>query len=99
MRPSSSLINVSRGSVVDEEALISAIREKRLAGAALDVFQVEPLPSGSPLWQFENVIISPHMAGLTVDLMSNGNRVFMENLRRYLAAEPLLNVFDPSRGY
>jgi phosphoglycerate dehydrogenase-like enzyme len=80
--------------VVDEPALIAALREKRLRGAALDVFQEEPLPPGSPLWDMPNVIICPHSAS-TAD-SENGKIVdlFRDNLRRYLNGEPLRNVLD-----
>jgi len=99
MKPSAFLINVSRGGLVDEPALIRALQEKRLAGAGLDVFQVEPLPPESPLWHMDGVIITPHIGGLSPYLIENANRLFVENLRRYLAGKPLLNVFDRARGY
>jgi phosphoglycerate dehydrogenase-like enzyme len=99
MKPTAFLINVSRGTVVDEGALVRALREKKLGGAALDVFQQEPLPPGSPFWKMENVIVSPHMSGRAGDIWGKANRLFMENLRRYVRGEPLLNVFDPARGY
>jgi glyoxylate/hydroxypyruvate reductase len=93
------LINVARGAVVDERALVHALREGRLGGAALDVAAVEPLPQGSPLWDLPNVLISPHSAS-TVD--AENRRIvdiFLANLRRYLDGEPLINRFDRSRGY
>ena len=99
MKPSAFLINISRGGLVDEPALIRALQEKRLAGAGLDVFQVEPLPPDSPLWHMDGVIISPHIGALSPYLMDNANRLFIENLHRYLSEKPLLNVFDRSRGY
>jgi phosphoglycerate dehydrogenase-like enzyme len=99
MRRDALLINVARGPVVDEAALVRALRERRLGGAALDVAAVEPLPAESPLWDLPNVLISPHSAS-TVD-GENGRIVdiFLANLRRYLDGEPLLNRFDPARGY
>jgi phosphoglycerate dehydrogenase-like enzyme len=99
MKPSAFLVNISRGAVVDEDALAGALMEKRLGGAALDVFRQEPLPSGSPFWKMENVIVSPHMSGRTGDIWGQANRLFLDNLRRYVKGEPLLNVFDPARGY
>ena len=99
MKPSAFLINISRGSLVDEPALIRALQEKRLAGAGLDAFQVEPLPTESPLWHMDGVIITPHIGALSPYFMENANRLFMENLRRYLTGKPLLNVFDRERGY
>jgi len=99
MKPSAFLINISRGGLVDESALIRALREQRLAGAGLDAFQVEPLPPENPLWRMDGVIITPHIGGLSPYLVENANRLFMENLRRYLTGKPLLNVFDRNRGY
>jgi len=99
MKPSAFLINISRGGLVDEPALIRALQEKRLAGAGLDVFQVEPLPPESPLWHTDGVIVTPHIGALSPYLMDNANRLFIENLRRYLTGKPLLNVFDRTRGY
>ena len=99
MKPSAFLINISRGGMVDEPALIRALQEKRIAGVGLDVFQAEPLSADSPLWDMPNVIITPHIAGLSPQFVENANRLFMENLRRYLNGKPLLNVFDRTRGY
>lgn len=99
MKPTAYLINVSRGLVVDEGALIRALEERRIAGAGLDVFQREPLPSDSPLWRMENVIVTPHIAGGSGIYNYRVTQIFCENLRRYLAGEPLLNVVDPQRGY
>ena len=99
MKPSAFLINISRGGLVDEPALIRALQEKRLTGAGLDVFQVEPLPPESPLWHMDGVIISPHIGALSPYLVENANRLFIENLRRYLTGKSLLNVFDWARGY
>jgi phosphoglycerate dehydrogenase-like enzyme len=93
------LVNVARGPVVDEPALVEALRGGRLCGAALDVATIEPLSADSPLWDLPNVLISPHSAS-TVHA-ENGRIVdlFLENLRRYLDGQPLLNRFDPERGY
>lgn len=99
MKPSAALINVARGGVVDEDALILALQEGWLAAAALDVFEVEPLTTDSPLWAMENVILSPHVAGLTGRYFEVVFDLFSNNLRRYLAGEPLLNqVYPPRTG-
>jgi phosphoglycerate dehydrogenase-like enzyme len=99
MKPESVLINVARGSVVDETALIQALREGSVAGAALDVFEEEPLPNDSPLWKMDNVIISPHVAGFTPHYDDRATALFAENLRRYLAGKPLLNQVERGREY
>jgi phosphoglycerate dehydrogenase-like enzyme len=94
--PSAWLINVSRGALVDEPALLEALREHRLAGAVLDVFGQEPLPSDSPWWDAPNVIVTPHASGVTLRFF---DELVVENVRRYIAGEPLLNLVDPERGY
>lgn len=101
MRPSAWLINLGRGGHVDEPALLAALRERRIAGAVLDVFREEPLPSSSPFWELENVIITPHLAGVAGPdaFWPSAARLLAENLRRYAAGERLLNVVDPARGY
>jgi phosphoglycerate dehydrogenase-like enzyme len=99
MKPGAFLINLARGGLVDEEALVEAIRQKQIAGAALDVFEKEPLPADSPLWQMEQVIISPHVSGFTPHYDDLASDLFAENLRRYVAGEPLLNLVDRERGY
>ncbi len=99
MKPTAVLINVSRGAVVDEKALITALSSGKIAGAALDVFEEEPLPTTSPLWNLDNVIITPHIAGYTRDYHGKAARVFKENLQRYLANRPLLNQLDRAKGY
>jgi phosphoglycerate dehydrogenase-like enzyme len=99
MKPTSILVNIARGGVVDETALIRALQEGWIGGAALDVFEQEPLPSDSPLWSMPNVIISPHSAGFTARYFEVIQDLFGENLRRYLAGEPLLNQVDRSRQY
>jgi phosphoglycerate dehydrogenase-like enzyme len=90
------LINVSRGALVDEPALLEALRAGRLAGAVLDVFGEEPLPPDSPWWDAPNVIVTPHASGHTLRFFDD---LVVENVRRYLAREPLLNPVDPERGY
>ena len=99
MRPDAYLINVGRGPQVDEAALGNALRNRRIAGAALDVFEQEPLPPGSPLWELDNLLITPHTAGLTERLWQRHYALFSENLRRYLNHEPLLFIVDKQRGY
>jgi phosphoglycerate dehydrogenase-like enzyme len=99
MRPDAYLINVGRGPQVDENALADALRSHRIAGAALDVFEQEPLPAESPLWSLESLLITPHTAGLTEKLWQRHYALFAENLRRYLAREPLLFVVDKLKGY
>ncbi len=99
MKPDAWLINVGRGALVDESALIQALRDKTLGGAALDVFDTEPLPPDSALWGFENVIITPHVAGMTDKIWDRQFEFFSENLRRFLAGKPLLGVVDKAKGY
>jgi phosphoglycerate dehydrogenase-like enzyme len=99
MKPTAYIINIARGSVIDETALTKALKEKWIAGAGLDVFETEPLPQDSELWTFPNVIITPHVAGIMPDYNARAMDVFCENLRRYLAGQPLINVIDRTRGY
>lgn len=99
MRPSACLINVGRGAVLDEAALAHALRTKMIAAAALDVFEKEPLPQDSPLWDMENVLITPHTAGLTDKLWERQYAFFSGNLRRFMNGQPLLAVVDKQKGY
>lgn len=99
MQPSSYLINVGRGALIDELALVDALRKNQIAGAALDVFEQEPLATDSPLWQLENLLITPHTAGLTERLWERHFALICENLRRYLAGEELQGLVDKARGY
>lgn len=99
MKREAILINVARGGVVDEAALIEALRAGAIGGAALDVFVEEPLPAASPLWTLPNVILSPHISGFTPEYDNRAMALFAENLRRYVAGEPLLNRVDVTRGY
>lgn len=99
MRPGAGLINVARGAVVDEEALIESLRSGHLGGAVLDVQEREPMPAESPLWDLPNVLISPHRASIVRaenDLIVD---LFCDNLRRHLDGRPLRNVYDPDRAY
>ena len=99
MKPHSVLVNVGRGAVVDEPALVQALREGRIAGAALDVFETEPLPPESPLWELPNVLLSPHTAALSERENARIVEIFTDNLRRYLAGEPLRNRVDTRLFY
>ena len=99
MKPEACLINVGRGAQVDESALVEALRTRRIAGAALDVFEREPLPADSPLWSVENLLITPHTAGLTEKLWHRHYELFSDNMRRYLARQPLRFVVDKQKGY
>jgi D-2-hydroxyacid dehydrogenase (NADP+) len=99
MKPTAVLINVGRGPVVQEAALIDALRQGTIAGAGLDVFDREPLPADSPLYELENVIITPHVSGASPTYLDRAIPLFCENLRRYLAGAPMLNTVDPKRGY
>jgi len=99
MKPTAYLINIARGNIVDEEALIRALDEHWIAGAGLDVFATEPLPDDSCLWEFPNVIFSPHIAGGMEDYNIRATELFCKNLRHYLSGENLLNVIDKKKGY
>jgi phosphoglycerate dehydrogenase-like enzyme len=99
MKPEAYLINVGRGRQVNESALFEALRARRIAGAALDVFEHEPLPVDSPLWDLDNLLITPHTAGLTEKLWHRHYSHFSANLRRYLAKEPLQYTVDKHKGY
>jgi D-2-hydroxyacid dehydrogenase (NADP+) len=99
MKESAILINVARGGVVNEKALIDALLKKKIAGAGLDVFEKEPLSRDSKLWELENVIITPHVAGSRRDYFRKVGEIFRINLNRYLNKKPLLNLFDRKLGY
>ena len=99
MKPDACLINVGRGPLVDHAALATALREKKIGGAVLDVFDKEPLASDSPLWDLPNLLITPHTAGLTVKVWERHYAMYSENLRRYLEGKSLLAVVDKQKGY
>jgi phosphoglycerate dehydrogenase-like enzyme len=99
MKPGAVLIDVSRGGVVDEAALIDALQIGRLGGAALDVFATEPLPLDNPLWGFENVIVTPHCSSVYEGWERKSAALFAENLARWRRGAALTNVVDPARGY
>ena len=95
------IVNCGRGSTLDEAALVAALQEKRLAGAVLDVMEVEPLPTTSPLWHMENVIITPHISGRNEDPINGQSiyEIFADNLHRFIQGQPLSHVVDRSIGY
>ena len=99
MKPTARFINVGRGAVVDEAALVDALRSRRIAGAALDVFAGEPLPSNHLLWEMPGAIVSPHMSGDFQGWPAAVSGLFVENFNRWHAGRPLLNVVDKARGY
>ncbi len=99
MSPTAYLINIARGNIIDEKTLVRALEEKWIAGAGLDVFAEEPLPSASPLWELPNVIFSPHVAGGMENYIERTNGMFCENLERYLNKRKLLNVVNKKQGY
>ncbi|MGH7616909.1 MAG: D-2-hydroxyacid dehydrogenase [Gemmatimonadaceae bacterium] len=97
--PKAVIINVGRGSLIDEPAMIEMLASNKLRGAALDVFAKEPLPDDNPLWSMPNVIVSPHSASTVVQENDRLTDLFIDNLRRFLAGEPLVNLFDHARKY
>jgi phosphoglycerate dehydrogenase-like enzyme len=99
MKPTVYLVDVSRGGVVDHNALIAALKDHKISGAALDVFPEEPLPPESPLWKFPNVLITPHISGITPHFDERAVELFGANIQRYLAGLPLYNRIDLERGY
>ena len=99
MKRTAYLINIARGSIVVEADLIAALREGEIAGAGLDVFEKEPLPEDSPLWDMPNVVVTSHVAGLSPEGYGNMDRVLVENMRRFAKGELLLNVVDKRLGY
>jgi phosphoglycerate dehydrogenase-like enzyme len=99
MKPTAYLVNVSRGALIDEEALIAAMRAGRIAGAGLDVTKEDPIPKESPLWDMPNTIITPHIATESVKLSDSVVDFWCENVRRFAGNEPLLGVMDRQAGY
>jgi phosphoglycerate dehydrogenase-like enzyme len=99
MRPHTYLVNVARGRVIDEAALIRALQERWIAGAGLDVTEEEPLPANSPLYSMPNVILTPHISGLSASYDKRLTALFADNLQRYRNGQPLRNQYDPERGY
>jgi phosphoglycerate dehydrogenase-like enzyme len=99
MKPSAFLVNIARGTIIDEPALIEALRAGEIGGAGLDVVEHEPLAPDSPLWTMPNVIISPHISGSTDQYSRRFTDLFLDNLARYRTGQPMRNVVDPTRGY
>jgi phosphoglycerate dehydrogenase-like enzyme len=99
LKPGAYLVDISRGGVVDQAALLESLKSGKLAGAALDVFPEEPLPASNPLWQMPNVIVTPHISGSSPHYEERALDLFSENLHRYLGGLPLYNIFDRERGY
>jgi phosphoglycerate dehydrogenase-like enzyme len=99
MKPSAYLVNIGRGEVIDEHAMADSLKAGKLGGAGLDVFEHEPLEASSPLWELENVILTPHISGANRGYMDKACELFVENLKRFASNRPLLNVVDPKLGY
>jgi phosphoglycerate dehydrogenase-like enzyme len=99
MKPTATLINVARGSLVDEQALIECLERRGIAGAALDVTEREPLPPDSPLWSLPNVFLTPHISAVSEFLWDRQTELLLDNLRRWFSGEPLRNRVDLERGY
>ena len=99
MKPEAVIINLGRGPVIDEAAMVEALAAGRIRGAALDVFASEPLPDGHPLYGLKNVLLSPHCADRTPDFLDRAMEFFIRQFYRFANGEPLLNVVDKARGY
>ena len=99
MKPTAVIVNVGRGPVIDQAAMVRALTEKRIKGAGLDVFEHEPLPAGDPMYRLENVLLSPHTADHTKDWLNQAMRFFMEQYGRFIKGAPLENVVNKSLGY
>jgi len=99
MKPSAYLVNIGRGGTVDEGALVQALQSGWIAGAGLDVFETEPLPGDSPLWEMPNTILTAHYAGRTPHYLERAAAIFLDNLERYTAGRPLVNVVDKALMY
>lgn len=99
LKPTAYLIDVSRGGTIKNSALKTALQEKKFAGAAMDVFEEEPLPKDNPLWDTQNLVISPHIAGVSLHYNERAVTLITENLKRYLNKKTLFNTFDPEMGY
>jgi phosphoglycerate dehydrogenase-like enzyme len=99
VKPTAVIINVGRGPVINEQAMINALSQNKIKGAALDVFDEEPLPANHSFYQLENVLLSPHCADHTPDWLDNAMRFFLAQFERFRHGEPLLNVVDKKLGY
>jgi len=99
MKDGSYVVNVTRGKIIDTAALLAALQSKKLAGAGLDVTDPEPLPADHPLWREPNVLITPHKSGGSPLTAKREQAIFVENITRYVAGLPMLNVIDKQKGY
>lgn len=99
MKETAILVDVSRGGVIQQDAMINALRNGSIAAAALDVFEEEPLPKDSPIWALDNVILSPHCSAVYEEWAMQSFEMFIDNLRNWRTGKPLFNVVDPARGY
>lgn len=99
MRSDAVLINIGRGGTVQTDALVAALQGRRIAGAALDVVDPEPLPAEHPLWKLDNVIITPHYSGAHPGYVQRASAIFLENLARFIAGQELVNLVDRDAGY
>ena len=99
MKPGGVILNLGRGPVIDQAAMVRALSAKRIKGAGLDVFEQEPIPPGDPLWKLENVFISPHCADNTRDWLNDAMRFFIEQYGRFKSSEELENIVDKRLGY
>ena len=99
MRPTAVLVNVARGRLIDDDAMVDALEQGRIAGAGLDAFVREPLPDDHPLWRLPNVLITPHTAAFGADYWDGVVDLFLDNVGRFRRGEPLVNVVDQARGY
>jgi len=99
MKPNAVVINLGRGPVIDEAAMVRALTERRIKGAALDVFDAEPLPESHPFYRLENVLLSPHCADHTPDWTEQAMRFFLAQFERFAEGKPLVNVVEKTQGY
>ncbi|MCZ6635482.1 MAG: D-2-hydroxyacid dehydrogenase [bacterium] len=99
MKDTGYLVNIARGPIVNQADLINALRAHQIAGAGMDVFEKEPLPEDSPLWEMENVVLTPHLGGRSEEGGPNMKNIFVENLKRYVEGKNLLNIIDKQKGY
>ena len=99
MKPSAYFVCISRGGIADDAALLDALRSGRIAGAGIDAHGAEPLPADSPFWTAPNTILTPHNGATTAATRMRGVRIFIENLRRFRAGQPLHNIVDKHAGY
>ncbi len=99
MKPTAYLINIGRGIIVDLADLTAALQAGKIAGAALDVYEVEPLPANHPLWELENVVLTPHIAAASPRISERHLDTLLENIRRYVAEEELLTPADKTKWY